>query len=244
MDYETIIGVSQELVSQLLDESRNELFKTHGEVGYQGRQQKNIRIQIENFLKSSSYCTEITFYKVMDKYNNPVKILFTKDDFRGYFIIFFSRIKSFSQTDVDEYFYLTDGWDIDVFRIEEYYSEELIKELIDQGIPVDRRELMAITRNYGEKRIIWLGIGNGQREFIHIIDRHAEDFEEHFGITEYRDIAKFIFHTISKTQIYNSFEGYSPGSVEYIYRLGRNYLHVVVDVDGFIVTAYPSYYGN
>ena len=102
-DYASIPIISKELIDQLKAEAETEVFRTHDTVGYKGKNYKTIRIQIENFLKSNDYSREIIFYRVLDGNNKPVKIRFTKDDFRGYFIIIFGKIKSyqFTQGDVD-----------------------------------------------------------------------------------------------------------------------------------------------
>lgn len=86
-------------------------------------------------------------------------------------------------------------------------------------------------------------MGTSTREFIHILHRHSGEFEEFFGIFEPRDIAEFIIQTISRNQIERTYDGYYPGSKEYVYRIKTDYLHIIVDEDGYIITSYPSYHG-
>ncbi len=57
------------------------------------------------FLKSNEYSRYIIFYRTLDEDGDLIKIIFTKDDFRGYFIILnFGKVKSnqFKQGDIDE----------------------------------------------------------------------------------------------------------------------------------------------
>ena len=105
-------------------------------------------------------------------------------------------------------------------RLSDYYSKDLIDELINKGVELRPWELVGITRNRGENKIIWLDDGTSSRGFDHILLRQAEDFKEFFGTSGPYEIANFIFRTISRNQVYKSFEGGSPGSKDYFYKFG------------------------
>lgn len=159
-----------------------------------------------------------------------------------YFLAYLNRFKKFSQADVNEFFILhLDGAGFEYFRLEEFYSEELIEELESQGIKVNRKKLMAITRNYEEGTIIWLETGNPEGGFIHILTvrngEHLRQFEYYFGISDYREIAELIIETITNNEIIDIFTGGTH--IVYTYQVGRNYLRIVIDADGYIITAYP-----
>jgi hypothetical protein len=126
------------------------------------------------------------------------------------------------------------------FVLPDYYSQDLIDRLTDQGIEFNLAELNAITRNK-EGRLIWLDQGTESRGFEHILLRHTEDFKDIFGMYNALDIGNFIFNAIKNKPIHKSFDGGFPGQKLYIYRFGRNYLKIVVADEGFIVTAFPSY---
>lgn len=76
--------------------------------------------------------------------------------------------------------------------------------------------------------------------FIHIFNHHSEDFESFFSISDPRDIAELIFTTITNNNIYVLFSGLDPLNLVFVYRVSGKNLHVVVDADGYILTAYPS----
>ncbi len=124
--YANIPTISKELIDQLKAEAEYEVFRTHNEVGYAGGRYNAIRIQIENFLNSNDYSRKITFYQVLDGSNKPVSIWFTKDDFRGYFILKFGKVKSnqFLQGDVDD---LINTYNYFKFR-------ELLRKLITEKL--------------------------------------------------------------------------------------------------------------
>lgn len=77
---------------------------------------------------------------------------------------------------------------------------------------------------------------------IHILDCHLKEFEYLFSISDHIDIAYLIITTITNNEIINVFSGGDPLSqnLVYVYRAGGYYLYVVVDGDGYILTAYPS----
>ena len=144
---------------------------------------------------------------------------------------------------MNEFFdFYPDGAGIEYFKLEEFYSEELIKELENQGIRVKKDKLVAITRNYGEDRIVWLEMGTSDMGLIHIIGRHLRDFEIALDCSDHIDIANLIITTITNNEIIDVFSGGDPLSknLVYVYRAGGYYLYVVVDGDGYILTAYPS----
>jgi len=78
--------------------------------------------------------------------------------------------------------------------------------------------------------------------FYHILNRHLRDFEYLFGISDHREIAELIFETIKNNEIIDIFSGGDPQSqnLVYKYRVSGNNLYVVLDADGYILTAYPS----
>ena len=78
---------------------------------------------------------------------------------------------------------------------------------------------------------------------IHIIGRHLRDFETALDCSDHIDIAYLIITTITNNEIIDVFSGGDPLSknLVYVYRAdGYNLYIVVVDDDGYILTAYPS----
>ncbi|MBY9010436.1 MAG: hypothetical protein KGD74_11275, partial [Candidatus Lokiarchaeota archaeon] len=137
------------------------------------------------------------------------------------------------------------------FRLSEYYDPALIEELISQGIKVDETKLMAIVQNR-ESRIVWLEMGTERRGLTHILLGHSEgdkSFRKIFGISgDPQVIGNFIFNAIKKYPIHLTYPSRYPGSKFYVYQIRRkgdiNYIHVLVDEEGSIVTAFPSMYEN
>lgn len=134
-----------------------------------------------------------------------------------------------------------DGGSIDYFQLEEFYSVELIKELKNQGIRVKEDKLIAIDRNYGEDRIVWLELGTWERGLTHIHDHHYEDFEVSFRTSDLKDIADLIFTTITFNEADDVFPSSDPlsSNLVYVYGVGGYYLYIIIDGDGEIITAYP-----
>jgi len=125
-------------------------------------------------------------------------------------------------------------------------SKALITELISQGIIENEVGLSAVTRDR-EGRIIRLEQG----DFIHIIDRQRQKpirFEIFAGLlTDAISIGNFIFDSITEYPCVDDTQpGYYPGAFFHIYEIRRggatNYLHVLVDADGHIVTAFGKPY--
>ena len=103
-DFASIPSVTEELVTQLTNDAKADVYRAHTDVGFEGGRKDSIRLQIEKFLKSTEYSKGITFYRTLDGKGKPVKVEFTKDDFRGYDIIIFGKIKSsqFKQSNINE----------------------------------------------------------------------------------------------------------------------------------------------
>jgi hypothetical protein len=101
--YGNIPALSEGFIQQLIDSAKVEVFRTHTNVGYEGEDYDSIRFQIEKFLKSDDYSREIIFYRVLNENGKPFRFEFTKDEFRGYFVIIFGKVKSvqFSQREVN-----------------------------------------------------------------------------------------------------------------------------------------------
>ena len=90
-------------------------------------------------------------------------------------------------------------------------------------------------------RIIWLEQG----DFSHILVRHSEEFEAMFKISnDPRTIGNLIFKAVTSYPVIDTEEGRYPGAIIYIYEIwrpgGSGGLHVLVDKDGHIVTAYTK----
>ena len=102
-DYASIPGVTNDLILELIADAKADVFRSHSDVSYGGKAYPSVRIQIESFLKSNAYSKEITFYRTLDTEGKPIKIEFTKDDFRGYFMVILGKVKSyqFKQGDID-----------------------------------------------------------------------------------------------------------------------------------------------
>ena len=147
------------------------------------------------------------------------------------------------------------------FRLHEYYDTELIKELVSQGIKVDETKSVAFARNRGvvdkngkvieNPRIIWLTQGTARRGLDHILLRHGEGgipkkkFSTIFGISDDAEtIGNFIFYAITKFPVHLKLPGAGGRSTLYVYQIRRkgeiNYLKILVDEEGEIVTAYPD----
>jgi len=140
------------------------------------------------------------------------------------------------------------------FKLNDYYDSSLIGELIGQGIQVVEFEVVAIDKNR-EDRIIWLTQGTERRGFTHILTRHGENGEPGHRFIDYFDISgdaqtigNFIFNAIKNYPIHLKIPGRNPGAQIYVYQIRRsgntNYLKIVVDDEGEIVTAYPDEYEN
>lgn len=127
-------------------------------------------------------------------------------------------------------------------------SKALIAELISQGTIENEVGLSAVTRDR-EGRIIRLEQG----DFVHNIDRQRQKpgrFEIFAGLlTDAISIGNFIFDSITKFPCIDDTQpGYYPGAFFHTYEIRRagatNYLHVLVDADGHIVTAFGSPYNS
>ncbi len=86
-----------------------------------------------------------------------------------------------------------------------------------------------------------------EKDFKHILDGQKAKPERfgRFGIeTTPENIGNLIFQAIKKYPIVKTEEGSYPGAKIYIYAIrrpgGSGYLHVLVDPDGHIVTAYTT----
>ena len=127
------------------------------------------------------------------------------------------------------------------FKLGEYYSEELIRELIANGIEIREDILSAVERNR-KGRIIILDTP----ALIHIFDEHDQDFADQYDLEkDIYTIGNFIFNAIKKYPIIHEYAGEGGRSKFYVYDIfGKQYLKVLVEEDGFIVTAFPSEYKN
>ncbi len=124
-------------------------------------------------------------------------------------------------------------------KLNKYYSRDFVDILLKKGIGVREDLLVAVTKSRGDNRIIWLD----RNDFLHVLDRHAGQFETYFGLSGPYEIGNFIFNAITKRDVYRSYPGMGKAKV-YVYRFGNNFLQVVVGTDGNIVTAYPSVFSN
>ncbi len=88
---------------------------------------------------------------------------------------------------------------------------------------------------------MYLQKGTETREWIHIFLKHQKDFQDKFQRTNEFEIAKLIFDTLSdpKNKPERTVTVYK--TKEYIYRIGRERLHIIVDEDGWIQTAFPGF---
>ena len=135
-------------------------------------------------------------------------------------------------------------------KLNDYYDEALIKELREQGVITENDRPIAAVQSRElpdyPSRAIWLD----QKDFEHILDRHTDRFKifglptDSEGSPFPRDIGNLIYQAFTKYPIVKTEEGRSPGAKFYIYAIrrpsGSGYLHVLVDQDGHIITAYST----
>lgn len=133
------------------------------------------------------------------------------------------------------------------FIFNDYYDAELIKELTDKGIITEKDKVIAAFRSREtqvvKSRDIWLT----EKDYSHILDRHPKHFEIFgipYDIKAPEAIGNLILQAIAKYPIVQIEEGRALGAFIYIYKIrrpaGEGYLHVLVDPDGHIVTAYTT----
>ncbi len=135
------------------------------------------------------------------------------------------------------------------FKLMKYQNPELIEELISKGIIDNDAFLVAVARNRGvdldnykeDPRTVFLLQG----DFDHILDHQRQDdrFDVYDIPTDPDSIGNFIFYAIENYPIVaKPEEGRHPGALIYKYEIRKtnNYLWVLVDPDGHIVTAYSS----
>lgn len=136
------------------------------------------------------------------------------------------------------------------FRLTNYYDSALIGELISQDIKVVESEVVAIARNK-EGRIIWLKQGTVRRGLNHILAGHGEDgapnrrFSTYFGVSDDPEtIGNFIFNSIARYPPHLVVPRAGELSKLYIHQIRRNseinYLKILVDDEGEIITAFPD----
>ena len=139
------------------------------------------------------------------------------------------------------------------FRLKDaYFKESLIQELISQGIIDSEIGLSGVTENRGiqspkynePSRIIWVD----ERDFQHILDGHTDDLKDIFKLLsdDPHTIGNSLFQAITEYPIVKTDYSNYPGSRTYTYRIRRdgdtNYLHIVIDGDGHIVTIFTTHY--
>ncbi|MFX1457799.1 MAG: hypothetical protein ACFFDB_20715 [Promethearchaeota archaeon] len=99
--------------------------------------------------------------------------------------------------------------------------------------------MIGLTRAREDNRVVWLDWGTSLKGFKHIIDGHFDHFAKALGVYGEESIARFILRALSRYQTVRTYSGRFPGSIVYVYRFGRHYMHVVVVDDRCIITAYP-----
>lgn len=144
----------------------------------------------------------------------------------------------------------TSGFGDFPFRLkDDYFKASLIAELISQGIIENEVGLTGVTENRGiqspkynePSRIIWVD----ERDFQHILDGHTDDLMDIFKISDDpHTIGNTLFQAINEYPIVKTDYSNYPGSRDYIYKIRRdgetNYLHLVIDGDGHIVTTFTT----
>jgi len=139
------------------------------------------------------------------------------------------------------------------FRLkDDYFKASLIAELISQGIIENEVGLTGVTENRGiqspkynePSRIIWVD----EKDFQHILDGHTDDLKDIFKILsdDPHIIGNALFQAITEYPIVKTDYSNYPCSRYYIYKIRRsgdtNYLHIVIDGDGHIVTTFTTHY--
>lgn len=111
-------------------------------------------------------------------------------------------------------------------------DEQLIDELLENGIKVTRDKVMWITKN-ADGTIVWLETGSSSAGFEHILLRHPVEQFSSFGVTSEEELSQLILNTISDSIPVGT---YGRGGT--VYQIGDSYLNIVVGSNGYIVDAY------
>ncbi len=118
----------------------------------------------------------------------------------------------------------------------ELVTETLIQELRSRGVKFSEENVVMVTHQ-SDGQLLWLEKGNGSVGLQHIIQRHAADLKESFGV-EKPDIPLFIKNVVEHARIVSN--RIRNGGFERIYDYnGSYYVASGIGTNGFIITIYP-----
>ena len=115
-------------------------------------------------------------------------------------------------------------------------NEELIKELENNNIKFNKKEMKFITKDRSGQTV-WLETGNSSAGFKYIVERHGNDYKKAFNIDK-KQISNKIKKVITKGKIINTVDNKIGYTKVYKYK-SKYYLITGIGYTGFIVSAYP-----
>ena len=121
-------------------------------------------------------------------------------------------------------------------KVNELSESLLIKELTDNGIKFNEDEMKFITKDKSGQTV-WLETGTSAAGLKHIIEHHADDYKNAFGISV-NDIPPYINKVIKNGEIVKSIDNKKGYTKVYKYD-SKYYLVTGIGYNGFIVSAFP-----